>query len=1037
MFGKSVTIIVLSVLISSFLNIYPQSLESRIDSLISKMTLQEKILQLHKEGGMNTADNTRLGIPGFFMSDGPHGVRNGLATAFPVGISMAATWDVDLINRVGISMGKEFRGKGLNQALGPCMDLTRDVRNGRTSESGGEDPFLDANITTSLIKGIQSTGCIATAKHFNADSRQLGRTDNNYTISQRTLVEHLGWNYRSAVQEGGVLSVMNAYNLINGQKCAENFNLLTTILRGIWGFPYYVVSDWGSIWTSKNAIEAGCNICMGSDNYTNDLLNLVTSRSITEDTINAAVRKVLKTKILSGMIDYYPPGNPSDVNSALNQQTALECARKSIVLLKNVNNILPINKNTVNKIAVIGPSADVCQLDGTGSSYVTPFYTVSPRQGILNKISSDKVVYAKGCDINSTVTSGYYDAYVAASTADYVIFFGGLDDTQEGEGLDRVGESINLPGQQQDLINKLSILNPNIIVVLESGGICGIQNCKDSIKGLIYAFYPGQEGGNAIADVLFGDYNPAGRLPVTYPLNDAQLPARNFDFDDDYGCGYRWFDKQNIIPLYAFGYGLSYTQFQYSNLNISPSTAPIGSRISVSADIKNTGSREGEEVVQLYVSDTHSSFLMPVKQLKGFQRILLQQGETKQVNFNLTSEEFYYFDTTSSSYKVNPGSFVIKVGGSSDNLPLTGALNLQDSQLKPDLRISWIKTMPVYPLKGDTVIFLAAVKNQGTGISPTGIALKINFKINGQLVSTVSEITSIKPGSMSLIGTRAGIAEGNGWVAPQAGSYSIEADVDPDNTISECIEDNNISTSNLTVYSTPPVNLALNRNTVVSSIEATGYEGNKAVDGNMSSRWSSQFSDPQFIYIDLGSVQHFNRIDIYWEAAYGKNYTIQISNDASNWNNFATITNGDGGLDRLNLSGDARYVKMYGLQRGTVYGYSIYEFEVYNDSTDTNVSDGTKTIPSEFHLYNNFPNPFNPETNIRFDVAKEGNVKLIVFNTLGQQICILADQNYTAGTYQLLWNGKDFFGKVVPTGIYFYRLISGTNSETKKMIFLK
>ena len=340
------------------------------------------------------------------MADGPHGVRDGLATAYPVGISMAATWDTDLIYRLGISMGKEFRGKGKNQALGPCMDLTRDPRNGRTPETGGEDPFLCASITSSLIKGIQTTGCIATAKHFNGDSQQENRFTNNYIVSQRNLVEHLGVNYRMAVQDAGVLSVMNAYNLINGQKCAENYNLLTNILRNVWGFPYYVVSDWGSIWSSRNAILAGCNICMGSDNYRDDLPVLYATGQISDAAINEAVRVVLRTKILSGMMDYYPEGNPSDVNSTESKDIALESALKSVILLKNTNNILPINKNTVTKIAVIGPSADICQLDGTGSSYVTPFYSVSPRQGLINKLGSEKIVYTKGCDINSTSTCG-------------------------------------------------------------------------------------------------------------------------------------------------------------------------------------------------------------------------------------------------------------------------------------------------------------------------------------------------------------------------------------------------------------------------------------------------------------------------------------------------------------------------------------------------------------------------------------------------------------------------------------------------------
>ena len=307
--------IVLTILVSTNARLIAQTVEDRITTILSQMTTDEKILQLHAEGGFNTADNTRLSIPGFVMSDGPHGVRDGLATSFPVGIGMASTWDVDLAQRVGRAMGEEFRGKGKHQSLGPCLDLDRDPRNGRSPETGGEDPYVCAQITTAVVKGIQSTPCIATVKHYNANHRETNRTTNNIIASQRVLNEHNGLAFRTAVQQGGVFSVMNAYNLIDGQKCAENSTLLTTILRTHWGFPYYVVSDWGSIWNSQNAITAGCDICMGSDNYKNDLPSLISSGAVPMEVIDQAVRCVLRTKILAGMLDYLPPGNPDDVNS--------------------------------------------------------------------------------------------------------------------------------------------------------------------------------------------------------------------------------------------------------------------------------------------------------------------------------------------------------------------------------------------------------------------------------------------------------------------------------------------------------------------------------------------------------------------------------------------------------------------------------------------------------------------------------------------------------------------------------------------------
>lgn len=1013
-------------------NIIAQTLDQRADSLISLMTLEEKILQLHQEGSFNTADNSRLEISGFIMADGPHGVRDGMATSFPVGIAMAATWDRELIYRVGFAMGKEFKGKGKNQALGPCMDLCRDPRNGRSPESGGEDPFLVSQITTQLIKGIQDAGVIATAKHFNGVNKQENRYTNNVIISERYLMEHYGLNFRNAVQEGGVLSVMNAYNLINNQKCAENHHLLTVILRTYWGFPFYVVSDWNSIWNSKNAIEAGCNVCMGSDHYQNDLYNLVQSGAVSMNVIDDAVKRVLRTKILAGLTDYYPSGNPDDVNSSEHQMLALESARKSIVLLKNQDNILPLNPNIINKIAVIGPSANIAQLDGAGSSYVTPFYSVSPRQGISNKIGANKVSYAIGCDINSTNTSGFQDALNAAAVSDYVIFVGGLDASQEGEGFDRVGGSTKLPGRQLELINLLSTVNQNIIVVLKSGGICSINSAIGNIKSLIYAFYPGQEGGNAIADVLFGDYNPGGKLPVTMPKSDAQLPDWNHNFNDDFGCGYRWYDKQNLIPEFPFGFGLSYTTFEYSNLRLSSTSVSAGEEVNVLVDIKNTGAFEGEEVVQLYISKPYSMVDRSVKELKNFRKIFLLPDETKTVSFTLNAESFYYFDDSFFSYQVEGGEYQILVGGSSDNLPLSAVLGLNSSSPRCELRVTGIKHFPAYPLEGEKVVFLAMIKNEGTEPSPDGLVHEVKFLINGQAVTgSINFNESIPIGAVRMICADIGSATGNWWIAEEPGEFILEAVIDPDNVIQEWNENNNSRQIILKVYSSPPENIAKNKNVVVSSIEGPGLEGPKAVDGNRGTRWSSEFSDPQFIYVDLEATRYFNRIDLIWEYAYGREYTIDVSNDEINWTTLKHVYNSDGGLDRIDLSANARFVRMYGLQRGTQWGYSLYEFEVYDTLLSSGIED-EEFSKVDYIMEQNYPNPFNPSTIIGYQMPEDGRVLLKVYDILGREVAVLLDESKSKGYHE-----ERFDASGLSTGIYFYQLISGNFQSTRKMVYLK
>jgi len=1010
------------------------TIEQRIDSLLFLMTTEEKILQLHQEGWMNTADNTRLRIPGFLMADGPHGVREGKATSFPVGIGMAAMWDRDLAYRIGIAMGKEFRGKGKHQALGPCLDLDRDPRNGRSAETGGEDPYLNAQITTAVTKGIQSTPTIATIKHFNINHRENGRTTNNITASMRMLMETNGLTFRTAVQEGGAMCVMNAYNLINGEKCAENPTLLTTILRHHWGFPFYVVSDWGSIWSAQKAISSGCDLEMGSTLYAKDLPSLVANGQVSETLLNQAVRRVLRTKLFAGMLDYQPPGDPNDVNSVKHQQLCLEAARKSIVLLKNQDNILPLKKDSISTIALIGPSAAVAQIDGSGSAYVTPYYAISPKQGLESKINPAKILYTKGCDINSNDTSGFATARSMASSADVVIFVGGLDPTQEGEGFDRVGGSINLPLNQQLLIKALAQVNKNIIVVLYSGGICGVYNFINDIKGLIYAFYPGQEAGNALAEILFGEVNPSGKLPVTMPLVSGLLPPWNDNIDIGLGGGYRWFDAKNYPVQFAFGKGLSYTTFEYKNLVI-PSSVPYGLPVTITVDITNTGSRFGEEVVQLYL--THNSAVpMPVKELKGFTRVALQPGETKTATFQLTNDELYYFNETSKAYEVEPGEKIIAVGPSSDSLPLKKTFTIEAGTPKPDLRITHVKMVPPYPIKGQKVTFAAMVKNEGTGATTAGTPILISYRVNGtEIATSVNYTQSIPAGGLALIQADSGPLGTNLWSADSVGSYSVSAVVDPTNTIAECVESNNSTSTNLTVYPNPPVNIALHKSVRVSSIEGIGLEGEKAVDGNFSTRWSSAFSDPQYIVIDLGKVFKLKEIILYWESAYAKSYQVLISDDDVTYKNIFTETNGDGGIDKIVTSESARYVQIYCIQRATQWGNSLYEVVIHSEETTAVDSVKQIKIPNEFSLSQNYPNPFNPVTTIQYSIPAQHSgvyVTLKIYDVLGKEVAVLVDEEKKAGTFAVVWNASSF-----ASGVYYYTLRAGSFVQTKKLMLVK
>jgi len=1010
-----------------------QVIERRIDDLIRQMTLEEKILQLNQdETAFGTRSNARLGIPGFRMADGPHGVREGTATSFPVGIGLAATWDTDLAKRIGIAMGKEFRGKGKNQALGPCLDLDRDPRNGRSPETGGEDPYLCAQITTEVVKGIQSQGCIATIKHYNANHRENGRMTNNILATQRTLNEHNGLAFRTAVQEGGAFSVMNAYNLINGEKCAENRNLLTDILRTGWGFPYYVVSDWGSIWNSAKAINAGCDICMGDNHYLNDLAVLVNGGTISVAVIDSAVRRVLRTKFASGVMDHLPPGNPADVNSAAHRELCREAARKSLVLLKNANNFLPLTPYLVNSVALIGPNAAVAVVDGGGSSYVTPAVSVSPKQGLEARLGAAKVTYVKGCDVNSSDTSGFADARDAAYHSDYVMFVGGLDPSQESEGMDRVGGSTALPGKQQALINELAKVNRNIIVVIYSGGICSLGSSIQNARALVYAFYPGQESGTALAELVCGDISPSGKLPVTMPTGDSQLPAWNDDFTDDGGGGYRWFDMQNLTPQFAFGYGLSYTTFVQDSLAVSPSTVNPGEPVTVQVTVTNLGSRAGDEIVQLYLTNPGETVSTPEKQLRQFQRVSLASGASMVVTFTLTADELYYFNEQTGRFDVESGTYTVRVGNSSDNLPLTNTFTVTNGVRKPDLRVTSIRPLPRYPIVGDHVAFAATVKNQGASVIPAGTMMRTHFMVEGTSVGWIDTLhADLVPGGMVYLEATHGPSGEPLWTAATVGRFAVQARADENNAIDEWVESNNMLTDSMTVSIRPPENLALNKTATSSPIEAVGLDASKAVDGDMGTRWSSVHSDPQWIQVDLGARYHIDDIVVYWEAAYATDYYVLVF-DGDSTHVVASVVGGDGGIDILPANVTGSKIKIIGTKRGTIWGYSIYELEVHGARVTAIEGEGENRAVGSFELEGNYPNPFNPETVVSYQLSVISDVDLRIYDLLGREVVSLVNQEMPAGRHSVVWNAAS-----EPSGIYLCRLAAGKETATTKLVLLR
>ncbi len=679
----------------------PTNVDKRVDALLSRMTLQEKLTLI---GGMHnffTRPIPRLGIPSLKMSDGPLGVHDyGPTTAYPAGIALAASWNTDLAQRVGVSMGRDARARGVNIVLAPALNIYRAPMNGRNFEYFGEDPYLASRMAVSVVEGIQSQNVIATVKHFVANNMEYDRHHINAVVDERTLREIYLPAFEAAVREAHVGAVMDSYNLVNGQHMTQNAHLNIDILKHEWGFDGILMSDWGATYDGIAAANAGLDLEMPSARYMTpaNLVPAIQQGKVSVATINDKVRRILRKAIQFGFFDRDQTDRSIPLYDQRGREIAREEARESIVLLKNDGNLLPLDPTKLKTIAVLGPDAYPAVIGGGGSSQTTPFNQVSFLEGISNYLSppvnpfNDTVLAGMGEHVgfNAKVlyaplsAKGTLDPKMEPllSTADAVILCVGFNPDTEGEGADR---TFSLPAGQDDLIRQVAALNKNVILVITAGGAVDMTRWIDRVPTILQAWYPGEEGGDALADILFGDFSPSGKLPASFerrwednPTFHSYYPQRDKSvaYSEGIFLGYRYYDRSNTKPLFPFGFGLSYTRFQYSDLSISPREGSDPDSVTVSFDVKNVGSRAGAEVAELYVGDSHSTVPRPVKELKGFARVFLRPGEKKQITLTLNRRSFSYYDVKNKQWTAEPGPFSILVGGSSAQIELTGSFTL-------------------------------------------------------------------------------------------------------------------------------------------------------------------------------------------------------------------------------------------------------------------------------------------------------------------------------------------------------------------------
>ncbi|MCT3647171.1 glycoside hydrolase family 3 C-terminal domain-containing protein [Elizabethkingia anophelis] len=718
--------------------------EQRIEDALSRMTLEEKVAMLHAQSKFSSPGVPRLGIPEFWTTDGPHGVRpevlwdewdqagwsNDSIVAYPALTALSATWNKKMSWNYGKALGEEARYRKKDILLGPGVNIYRTPLNGRNFEYMGEDPYLTSKMVVPYIKGVQSNGVATSVKHFALNNQEEFRHTSNVIVDDRTLYEIYLPPFKAAVQEGDSWTIMGAYDKYKNQYASQNEYLLNKILKGEWGYKGVVVSDWGAVNNTEQAIHNGLDMEFGSwtnglsagtrnayDNYylAKPYLDLIKSGKVGTTELDDKIRRILRLAYNTTMNPNKPLGN---IASEDHMAVAKEIGEEGIVLLQNNNSVLPINTDKVRKIAVIGENAIKMMTVGGGSSSLKVKYETLPLEGIKSRFGKKAdVQFARGYvgDVGGEyngVKSGQNlkddrpasellnEAVALAKKSDVVIFVGGLNksDYQDSEGHDRKG--LGLPYNQDQLISALAKANKNLAVVLVSGNAVAMPWVKE-VPAIVQGWYLGSEAGNALAAVLAGDANPSGKLPFTFPVklednaahqmgeypgNKEELAAGkgkdqknpiNITYNEGIFVGYRWHDTKNIKPLFSFGHGLSYTTFEYGKVHADKTQMAQDGKITFTVSIKNTGKREGAEVVQLYISDLKSSVPRPVKELKGFEKINLKPGEQKEVSFTIDKSALSFFDAATHQWEAEPGEFEALVGASSSDIKTKMKFTLQ------------------------------------------------------------------------------------------------------------------------------------------------------------------------------------------------------------------------------------------------------------------------------------------------------------------------------------------------------------------------
>ena len=670
---------------------------NNIESIISEMTLEEKAALCTGATAWTTTPIERLGVPELFMADGPHGVRRVVdlselnqqslpATCFPTASCLASTWNKDLIYQMGEALAEECIAQEVDVLLGPGVNMKRSPLCGRNFEYFSEDPFLAGELAVSLINGVQSKGIGTSLKHFAANNQEFQRLSISAEIDERTLREIYLTAFEKAVKQANPWTVMCAYNKLNGEYCSEHHTLLSDILKDEWEFEGFVVSDWGAVHDRVASLKGGLDLEMPGpqDRRVQAVIEAVQTGELDESLLDEAVRRILK---IIAKAQETPKGAPFDIDA--HHELAHQIANEGMVLLKN-NGLLPLKEP--QHIAVIGRAAQNAHFQGEGSSHVNPTRVNVPFVALQDGAGDAELSYAAGYPINDEFRQDLIDQAVEiAKTADVAVLYIALPTYIEVEGYDR--ESLDLTPQQIALIKAVSAVQPNTVVILNNGAPVVMKDWIDDVAAVLEGWMMGQAGGAAISDVLFGKVNPSGKLAETFPLKLADTPAYlnwpggagKVAYGEGLYIGYRYYDAKQMPVLFPFGYGLSFTTFEYSNVKVSSKAFKDIDGLMISLDITNSGGLPGAEIVQVYVHDHESELARPEKELKGFVKVVLQPGETKTVSIPLDFRSFAYYHPKHRQWITESGDFDLLIGASSVDIRHIETVTLESTVLLKSL----------------------------------------------------------------------------------------------------------------------------------------------------------------------------------------------------------------------------------------------------------------------------------------------------------------------------------------------------------------